>query len=139
MPQPVSGFSKKTKEEKIEWLVSNYLQNDPLVDKVLKQYWNDDEKLQKLHDGFIENAISNYYLPFAIAPNFLINNELYSIPMVLEESSVVAAASKSAQFWMKRGGFKTSIDAGRICCYCNFFHRWTEAMQWFTDCAIRCG
>ena len=30
MPQPVSGFSKKTKEEKIEWLVSNYLQNDHL-------------------------------------------------------------------------------------------------------------
>ena len=98
MPQPVSGFSKKTKEEKIEWLVSNYLQNDPLVDKVLKQYWNDDEKLQKLHDGFIENAISNYYLPFAIAPNFLINNQLYSIPMVLEESSVVAASSNAAKF-----------------------------------------
>ena len=77
MPQPVSGFSKKTKEEKIEWLVSNHLQNDALASHVLKQYWNDDEQLQKLHDGFIENAIRNYYLPFAIAPNFLINDELY--------------------------------------------------------------
>ena len=88
MPQPVSGFSKKTKEEKIEWLVSNHLQNDPLVYKVLKQYWNDDEKLQKLHDGFIENAISNYYLPFAIAPNWIETpspntDKLFSNPMSL--------------------------------------------------------
>ena len=44
MPQPVSGFSKKTKEEKIEWLVSNHLQNDALASQVLKQYWNDDEQ-----------------------------------------------------------------------------------------------
>ena len=109
MLQPVSGFSKKTKDEKIDWLVSSYLNNDSDSKNVLKQYWNNDKKLQKLHDGFIENTVSNYYLPFAIAPNFLINKELFAIPMVIEESSVVAAASNTAKFWLERGGFKTEV------------------------------
>lgn len=109
MLQPVSGFSKKTKDEKIDWLVSSYLNNDSDSKNVLKQYWNNDKKLQKLHDGFIENTISNYYLPFAIAPNFLINGELFAIPMVIEESSVVAAASNTAKYWLERGGFKAEV------------------------------
>tara|TARA_B100000809_G_scaffold253950_1_gene290577 strand:- start:2566 stop:3879 length:1314 start_codon:yes stop_codon:yes gene_type:complete len=109
MLQPVSGFSKKTKDEKIDWLVSSYLNNDSDSKNVLKQYWNNDEKLQKLHDGFIENTISNYYLPFAIAPNFLINGDLFTIPMVIEESSVVAAASNTAKYWLERGGFKAEV------------------------------
>jgi hydroxymethylglutaryl-CoA reductase len=109
MLQPVSGFSKKTKDEKIDWLVSSYLNNDSDSKNILKQYWNNDEKLQKLHDGFIENTISNYYLPFAIAPNFLINGELFAIPMVIEESSVVAAASNTAKYWLERGGFKAEV------------------------------
>jgi len=109
MLQPILGFSKKTKDEKIDWLVANYLNNDKNSKNVLKQYWNNDKKLQKLHDGFIENTVSNYYLPFAIAPNFLINKELFAIPMVIEESSVVAAASNTAKFWLERGGFKTEV------------------------------
>ena len=109
MLQPILGFSKKTKDEKIDWLVANYLNNDNNSKNVLKQYWNNDKKIQKLHDGFIENTVSNYYLPFAIAPNFLINRELFAIPMVIEESSVVAAASNTAKFWLERGGFKTEV------------------------------
>ena len=107
--QPVEGFSKLTKEQKIEWLAKNYFQNSTQSIKVLKQYWNDDDSLQKLHDEFIENTISNFYLPFAIAPNFLINSKLYTIPMAIEESSVVAAASKAAKYWQNRGGFKTEV------------------------------
>src|SRR5690606_4869562 len=72
-------------------------------------YWNDDEKLQQLHDEFIENTITNYYLPFGVAPNFLINGKLYTIPMAIEESSVVAAASKAAKFWLDRGGFMAEV------------------------------
>ena len=109
MLQPILGFSKKTKDEKIDWLVATYLNNDNNSKNVLKQYWNNDKKIQKLHDGFIENTVSNYYLPFAIAPNFLINRELFAIPMVIEESSVVAAASNTEKFWLERGGFKTEV------------------------------
>ncbi len=109
MANPVSGFSKITKEEKIAWLVQTYLGDRPEAAATLKKYWNGDPKLQQLHDDFIENTLTNYYLPFGIAPNFLINDELYAIPMVIEESSVVAAASNAAKFWLTRGGFKATV------------------------------
>lgn len=109
MITPIEGFSKLTKEEKINWIAKNYTTNPENTKAFLKVYWNSDLQLQKLHDEFIENTISNYYLPLGIAPNFLINNKLYAIPMAIEESSVVAAASKAAKFWLGRGGFKTTV------------------------------
>jgi hydroxymethylglutaryl-CoA reductase len=109
MVSPVSGFSKKSKSEKIQWLASTYLTPYPNAVDILKQYWNTDEALQQLHDDFIENTLSNYYLPFGIAPNFLINGTLYALPMVIEESSVVAAASNAAKFWLERGGFTAEV------------------------------
>ncbi|WP_299127536.1 hydroxymethylglutaryl-CoA reductase, degradative [uncultured Winogradskyella sp.] len=109
MPNAISGFSKLSKSEKIEWLLGAYFKDKDSARTLIKQYWNSDEKLQKLHDEFIENTISNYYLPLGVAPNFLINKTLYSIPMAIEESSVVAAASKAAKFWLDRGGFKAEV------------------------------
>ncbi|ETN93834.1 hydroxymethylglutaryl-CoA reductase, degradative [Zhouia amylolytica] len=111
MKKPVDGFSKLTKEEKIDWLANHYFQDRKDAVSIIKQYWNTNAALQKLHDEFIENTITNYYLPFGIAPNFAINGHLYSIPMCLEESSVVAAASKAAKYWLKRGGFKAEVIA----------------------------
>jgi hydroxymethylglutaryl-CoA reductase len=106
---PIEGFSKLSKEEKIDWIALNYTSDPEATKKILKSYWNTDANVQKLHDEFIENTITNYYLPLGIAPNFLIDEKLYAIPMAIEESSVVAAASKSAKFWLKRGGFKTTV------------------------------
>lgn len=115
MDVPVKGFSKLTKTEKMDWVAQAYTQNPQKTIALLKSYWNTDEKCQKVHDEFIENTLSNYYLPFAIAPNFKINDHLYAIPMVIEESSVVAAASKAAKFWYDRGGFKaTVIDTEKV-------------------------
>ncbi len=109
MQNSVSGFSKFTKVEKIDWLISNHFQDNPSAKANLERYWNSDAALQKLHDEFTENTISNFYLPFGIAPNFLINNKIKVIPMTIEESSVVAAASNAAKFWMQRGGFKAKV------------------------------
>ena len=109
MTKPVNGFSRLTKNEKISWLSENYLKNDQAAVSVLKQYWNEDEKLQKLHDEFIENTVSNFYLPLGLAPNFLINGKYFTLPMAIEESSVVAAASKAAKFWSERGGFHARV------------------------------
>ncbi|WP_262713598.1 hydroxymethylglutaryl-CoA reductase, degradative [Seonamhaeicola marinus] len=109
MSKTIAGFSKLNKSEKIDWIIDTYFSNTPNAKTILTQYWNSDEKLQQLHDEFIENTITNYYLPLGVAPNFLINNQLYTIPMAIEESSVVAAASKAAKFWLDRGGFKTSV------------------------------
>lgn len=109
MSQPVTGFSKLSKIKKIDWLLQHHFDNNAGIKKVILQYWNTDENLQNLHDEFIENTVSNYYLPFAVAPNFLINGKIYTIPMTIEESSVVAAASKAAKFWLDRGGFKAEV------------------------------
>lgn len=109
MTKPINGFSKLSKSEKIEWLAENYLKSNKNAVSILKQYWNEDEKLQKLHDEFIENTVSNFYLPLGLAPNFLINGKYYVIPMAIEESSVVAAASKAAKFWSERGGFRATV------------------------------
>jgi hydroxymethylglutaryl-CoA reductase len=109
MTEPISGFSKLTKEEKIDWVTSNYTQNKEQSIKILQTYWNQNSNTQQLHDEFIENTLTNLYLPLGIAPNFLINNKLYAIPMAIEESSVIAAASKAAKFWLNRGGFKTEV------------------------------
>jgi len=109
MDKAVSGFSKLSKEEKIEWIANRYFSEPEEAVSLLKNYWNADEKLQKLHDDFIENTITNFYLPLGIAPNFLINGKFYTVPMAIEESSVVAAASKAAKFWSERGGFTATV------------------------------
>lgn len=105
----VNGFSKLSKQQKIDWLVANYFSNDQTTVQLLKSYWNSDVQLQKLHDEFIENTITNFYLPLGIAPNFVINGKTYAVPLVIEESSVVAAAANAAKFWSKRGGFKATV------------------------------
>ena len=109
MTKSIDGFSKLSKEEKLIWVAENCTQNSKETLRILKKYWNDDSKLQQLHDEFIENTLTNFYLPLGIAPNFLINNKLYAVPMAIEESSVVAAAAKAAKFWQSRGGFKTTV------------------------------
>jgi len=109
MRKIISGFSKLSKKEKINWLIENYFHNQTETLKIITQYWNTDAALQQLHDDFTENTISNFYMPFGVAPNFIINNKDYVVPMVIEESSVVAAASLVAKFWSTRGGFKTTV------------------------------
>jgi hydroxymethylglutaryl-CoA reductase len=109
MNNAVAGFSKLSKEDKINWIANKYFSTPNEAIALLKNYWNSDEKIQKLHDEFIENTISNFYIPLGVAPNFLINGKYSTIPMAIEESSVVAAASKAAKFWATRGGFKATV------------------------------
>lgn len=105
----ISGFSKLSKRGKIKWIVENFFKDPESVMRELMSYWHQNEDQQKVLDGFSENTISNFYLPYGVAPNFLINDKTYCVPMVIEESSVVAAASNAAKFWMERGGFKAEV------------------------------
>jgi hydroxymethylglutaryl-CoA reductase len=109
MNNAITGFSKLSKEDKINWIANEYFSTPSEAIALLKNYWNSDESIQKLHDDFIENTITNFYLPLGVAPNFMINGRNYTIPMAIEESSVVAAASKSAKYWSTRGGFKATV------------------------------
>jgi len=106
----ISGFSKLTKKDKIYWLAKNFLYANPVeILKEFADYWHDNIEAQKLLDGFSENTLTNFPVPFGIAPNFKINGNIYAVPMVIEESSVVAAASNAAKFWLSRGGFKAEV------------------------------
>lgn len=65
----------------------------------------------EIADRMIENVIGTFELPLAIATNFLIDGKDYLIPMVIEEPSVVAAASNAAKMAREGGGFKTDYTA----------------------------
>ena len=109
MPEKIIGFSKLSREDKIAWISSNFLNDSSEFKNILNKYLNTDTEVQTLHNSFSENSISNFYLPYSVSPNFLINNKNYCIPLVSEESSVVAALSNSSKFWFERGGFKSKI------------------------------
>ena len=61
-------------------------------------------------DSMIENAIGTFSLPLGIATNFRINDKDYLIPMVIEEPSVIAAASKAAKIAKVCGGFSVTAE-----------------------------
>ena len=109
MPDKIIGFSKLSRDEKISWVSKNFLDNSREFESILSKYLNDDKGIQSIHDSLSENAISNFHLPYSISPNFLINNKNYCIPLVTEESSVVAALSNSSKFWYDRGGFRSKV------------------------------
>jgi len=134
MTKTITGFSKLNKKEKIDWLIHTFLSQNQQAKTILQCYWNGNKELQQLHDEFIENTISNFYLPYAVAPNFIINNKPYVIPMTTEESSVVAAASLVAKFWSDKGGFKTEVlsttKSGQV--HFMFNHDFENLQHYFT-------
>ena len=105
----ISGFSKLNKRGKIKWIVETFFKDREEVLQELKSYWLNSEEQQKILDGFSENTISVFPMPFSVAPNFVINDRDYCVPMVIEESSVVAAAASAAKYWMSRGGFTAKV------------------------------
>lgn len=109
--QPIKGFSRLARDEKVQWL-SQYL-TDENLDDFLKKFRHPDKDVQDLFENFSENTLSNYHLPWGIVPNVTVDGFLYHVPVVIEESSVVAAASKAASFWSQRGGFTTVEIATR--------------------------
>ena len=109
MPDKIIGFSKLSRDKKISWISKNFLDNSNEFESILNKYLNDDKNLQSIQNSLSENVISNFHLPYSVSPNFLINNKNYCIPLVTEESSVVAALSNSSKFWYDKGGFKSKV------------------------------
>ena len=93
----INGFSKLSKKEKISWLSEQLPGIAEETVRVIEDSWSTCINFQKTLDGFSENTIANYHLPYGLAPNFIINGQAYCVPMVIEESSVVAAASAAAK------------------------------------------
>jgi len=106
----IHGFSKKSRDEKLN-MIANGCADGNKAAAVLKSFHHQDNATQKLLEEFSENTITNFPLPYNICPNMLINGKNYMVPMVIEESSVVAAAAHSAKYWFSRGGFTTEVVA----------------------------
>ena len=97
----ISGFYKLSIEERQKIIFDLFNLTDD-EQKILKNFgYFSPSQL----DTTIENVVGSYNLPMGIACNFKINNKDYLIPMVIEEPSVVAAASNAARFARKHGGF----------------------------------
>jgi hydroxymethylglutaryl-CoA reductase len=99
----ISGFYKLSLEERQMKICEMF----NLTKKELEILQNLGYFNSKEIDILIENVIGSFQLPFGLAFNFRINDKDYIIPMVIEESSVVAAASNGAKFARKHGGFQS--------------------------------
>ncbi len=100
----IPGFYKLSIEERLR-KVAEFAELTEEEVELLKKVGNLDLEIA---DRMIENVIGTMAYPFAVAVNFLINGRDYMIPMVLEEPSVVAAASNAARVMRRDGGIKTS-------------------------------
>ena len=106
----IKGFSKLSRTDKIAWLAKHFLTSNPLdIAREFSSFMHTSAETQRLFDGISENTLTNFYMPYGVAPNFVINGRTYVVPMVIEESSVVAAAASGAKFWSERGGFHAEV------------------------------
>ncbi len=81
-----------------------------LNDEQVSAWASTGELSESAADKMIENVIGTYSLPIGVATNFVIDDEHYLIPFVLEEPSVVAAASNMAKRCQMKGGFTSNND-----------------------------
>ena len=104
----IEGFSRLSHEKKVE-IMASLVSNSREFIRLIEDHKHPDTEIQKLYKDFSENNLTDFHLPYGIAPNFLINEKIYHVPMVIEESSVVAAASSAAKFWFRKGGFHCQV------------------------------
>src|ERR1700690_3672118 len=101
------GFYKVSVEER-RALVSDATGADPRdIERSLEGGGLDEDTADK----FVENVLGTYGLPYGVALNVRVNGRDYVVPMVVEEPSVVAAASNAAKMIRKGGGFVADMDA----------------------------
>ena len=102
----ISKFFAKSRRERLD-IIKKFAK---LTDKEVKQLENSGGITFEKADKMVENAIGTFSLPLGIATNFTINDKDYLVPMVIEEPSVIAAASKAAKIAKIHGGFKAEAD-----------------------------
>ncbi|EHJ51880.1 hydroxymethylglutaryl-CoA reductase, degradative [Streptococcus macacae] len=100
-----TGFSKKSISERLDQLRTNQL----LDQKSLNKLDQNEQLPLNIANQMAENVLGTLSLPFALAPDFLIDGHDYQVPFVTEEPSVTAAASFAAKIIRKSNGFKTTI------------------------------
>ena len=97
MNKAINGFSKLSKQQKINWLVENFTQDPATAALVFSSWQHADHQIQRVLDGFTENVVANYALPYCIAPNFLINGQHYALP---HPSALLRSNSLFSRIWL---------------------------------------
>lgn len=105
---PFKGFSKLTKKERFKKL----MQMGALTSEDVKFLEKGEHPKFDLAEKFIENVIGYYSMPMGVAANFIVDGKTYVIPMAVEETSIIAAASKTAK-WINENGYITTETVGR--------------------------
>ncbi|HET9009309.1 MAG TPA: hydroxymethylglutaryl-CoA reductase, degradative [Nitrosarchaeum sp.] len=103
----ISKFFEKTRRERLD-IVGNFANLSSEELEILQS--NDGGISFEKADKMVENAIGTFSLPLGVATSFKINGKDYLVPMVIEEPSVIAAASKGAKIARIRGGFEAKAD-----------------------------
>ena len=103
----ISKFFEKTRKERLDTVGRFANLSDEELDTLQS---NDGGISFEQADKMVENAIGTFSLPLGVATSFKINQKDYLIPMVIEEPSVIAAASKGAKIARIRGGFTATAD-----------------------------
>lgn len=103
----IPRFFEKTRRERLD-VVGDFANLSTTELEILQN--NDGGISFEKADKMVENAIGTFSLPLGIATNFRINKKDYLVPMVIEEPSVIAAASKGAKIARSQGGFEVTSD-----------------------------
>lgn len=101
-----SGFSKKSRAERIDALRQAYSLDQDQTTLLLQ----DHNLPLEIAGQLAENHLGTFALPYSLLPELTVNGQSYSLPMVTEEPSVVAAASYAAKILSKSGGVTTTIQ-----------------------------
>ncbi len=136
--QLFQGFSKLSRDERFQRLMDlgamtpddvSYLQEGGIQD-------------MNLADKLIENVIGYFQIPLGVATNFCIDGRDYVIPMAVEETSIIAALSKTARWVRQHGAITTQvigdcilgqIQLAKITDFYRFSTIFSENRQFFID------
>jgi hydroxymethylglutaryl-CoA reductase len=100
------GFYKLTPEERLKRIIAFA----GLTGEEAETLKNTGSLPFEVANRMVENVVGGYTLPLGFAPNFLINGREYIVPMVIEEPSVIAAASNGARLARVTGGFRAEVS-----------------------------
>lgn len=104
------GFSKLNREERLKRLEKM----GALTAEDVEYFLSGAELSPALAENFIENVVGYFQLPMGVAANFVIDGKPYAVPMAVEETSIIAAASKTAKWIREAGRIQTTVIGKNI-------------------------
>jgi hydroxymethylglutaryl-CoA reductase len=100
-----AGFSKLNYLDRLNKLKTQFV----LTDEDVNFFKNGGLQTPDLGEKFVENLVGYFQIPMGVATNFCIDGQDYIIPMAVEETSIIAAASKTAKWVRENGEIKTEV------------------------------